>query len=236
MRGYSINEHICNYCRRQKKCKGNGYDLIRGNIIGYKDFWRKDWVGVVLAPPFFTFSATNLLIWEVTKMSCSLRKWFNDLPWMQQGVLMSAFRNVDGVHQDGPHKILTRGIRAACIKSARTKGSFNARRPDSKMLLDAAKDFINFGDELPLHFVTHLMHAAEVIAYSHPDEEVATLWRHIYYSIVESIHFNPESREEFSIRLMDDLMQVQREEAWDDACYKTNKYGDNTGTVNERQR
>ena len=44
-------------------------------------------------------------------MSCSLKRWFNDLPWMQQGVLISCIRNCDGVISEGPYKMLTRGIR-----------------------------------------------------------------------------------------------------------------------------
>ena len=57
-------------------------------------------------------------------MSCSLKKWFCDLPWMQQGVLLGAIRNYDGVKSEGPHKVLVRGIRGTCVKSAKTKMQF----------------------------------------------------------------------------------------------------------------
>jgi len=98
-------------------------------------------------------------------MSSSLRRWFNELPWMQQGVLLGAIRNCDGMPSiDTPHKILIRGIRSACIKSAKVIGSFNARRPDLDCLVTASHDLINdnYIDALPFHFVAHLIFAAEV--------------------------------------------------------------------------
>ena len=74
-------------------------------------------------------------------MSTSLRRWFNDLPWMQQGVLLGAIRNCDRMPSiDTPHKILIRGIRSACIKSAKVVGSFNARRPSLEDLKQASEE------------------------------------------------------------------------------------------------
>ena len=167
-------------------------------------------------------------------MSCSLRKWFNDLPWMMQGVLISSMRNCDGYRSDGPHKTLIRGIRAACIKSAQTTGSFNARRPDPDLLLDVTHQFVDkHFDHMPIHFVTHLMHAAEVIGYMHPDEVISNLWQQIYNTIVAAMHLNPETHGQFTNRLKDNCKQVERENYHDMRCYETNDYGDNVGTVNE---
>lgn len=168
------------------------------------------------------------------RMSCSLRKWFNDLPRMQQGVLLAVLRNCDGCRSDGPHKILVRGIRAACIKSARTSGSFNARRPRQSDLKDCAIQFVDCHfDHMPIHFVTHLMHAAEVIAYKHPDASIQASWSFIYTTIVKAMHLNIETREQFEERLKDDEEQIRRENLHDISCYQTKDYGDNTGTVNE---
>ena len=167
-------------------------------------------------------------------MSCSLKNWFNDLPWMQQGVLMGALRNCDGYRSEGPHKILVRGIRGACIKSAQSKGSFNARRPDLNLLLNASIQFVDkHFDHMPIHFVTHLMHAAEVIGYSHPDNRIADVWFDIYELIVSAMHLNTESLKEFQIRLADDPEQVAREDEHDEECYAAENYGDGTGTFNE---
>lgn len=167
-------------------------------------------------------------------MSSSLKLWFNDLPWMQQGVLISCIRNCDNIVSDGPSKVLVRGIRACCIKSAMTSGSFNARRPDMKKLLKTATIFVNdMFDHCPMHFIAHLMHASEVIGYTHPDGTIANLWRSIYFMIVHELHLRPETRPHFMNRLADDPAQVKRENEYDQRCYDSKNYGDNTGIINE---
>lgn len=167
-------------------------------------------------------------------MSCSLKKWVCDLPWMQQEVLFSAIRNCDSIASEGPHKTLVRGIRATCIKTAKPKGSFNARRSTIDEICIAAYDFVdNYIDHIPIHFVTHVMHAAEVIGYTHPDREIAYGWLKIYLSIVMAAHLNPETKEQFLERLQDDLKQIEREDKYDEECYRTKKYGDGSGTINE---
>jgi len=167
-------------------------------------------------------------------MSSSLRKWFLDLPWMQQGVLLSSFRNCDGYRSEGPHKILIRGLRAACIKSARTNGSYNARRPNRKTLLLCVEQFVECHfDHMPIHFVSHLMHAAEVLAYKHPDLEIRNIWMQIYSRIVEVLHLNLESWEQFEERLKDDPEQIVREDEYDEQCYQFGDYEENTGVLNE---
>lgn len=166
-------------------------------------------------------------------MSSSLRKWFLDLPWMQQGVLLGSFRNCDGIWPEGHHKELIRGVRAACIKAAKTKGSFNARRPDREKITHSVNEFVKYFDHIPIHFVSHLMYAAEVLAYSHPDEYIRDTWIHVYATIVKALHLNMELVEDFRKRLSDDPDQVVREDAHDSMCYETGKYGENVGTRNE---
>ena len=115
-----------------------------------------------------------------------------------------------------------------------TKGSFNARRPNPDKLLKAAADFVNYHiDHMPIHFVAHLMHASEVIGYSHPDSNIAELWETIYKIIVHELHLNVEPKEVFQKRLTDDPEQVARENEYDDKCYQSKNYGDNIGIVNE---
>ena len=153
---------------------------------------------------------------------------------MQQGVLISGIRNCDGVISEGPYKILIRGLRALCIKSAQTKGSFNARRPNLQRLLAAADDFVDKHlDHMPMHFAFHLMHAAEVIGYEHPDHSISAVWLKIYKMIVHSMHLNVEKIDQFKRRLADNPEQVKREEEHDLRCYDSKNYGDGTGTINE---
>lgn len=172
-------------------------------------------------------------------MSCSLKRWFNDLPWMQQGVLLGAIRNCDGMPSiDTPHKILIRGIRSACIKSAKVVGSFNARRPILDDLYKAVNDLVekNYIDALPFHFVAHLIFAAEVLAYKHPDEKFRKAWFYIYKTIVDSMHLNVEEPNQMEVRLQDDLAQTSRENHFDYECYFSGNYGNGACTVNESWR
>lgn len=169
-----------------------------------------------------------------TMINCSLKKWVCNLPWMQQGVLFGAIRNCDGHKSDNtPYKTLIRGIRATCIKSAQCTGSFNARRPSKSDIYTATNDFCNnYIDALPLHFVTHLMQACEVIGYSHPQEKIADVWFDVYKQIVHTIHLNIEYKNDFVCRLSDDLEQVKRENQHDENSYKNNDYNFE-GTINE---
>lgn len=165
----------------------------------------------------------------------SLKLWFLDLSWMCQGVLLSAIRNCDNIYNDNtPQKTLTRGIRATCLKAAVTKGSFNARRPDKNLIETAAEQFTDSCiDHMPLHYTTHLMHAAEVIAYCHPSSVIRQLWFNVYALIVHALHLNIETIVQFNDRLKDDPEQVKRENQHDAEAYRTKEY-DNTGTVNEQ--
>lgn len=147
---------------------------------------------------------------------------------------MSSLRNCDGYSSEGPHKDLVRGIRGACVKSAQTKGSFNARRPGPKTLIRCAHEFVDrYIDQMPVHFVTHLMYGAEVLAYAHPDEKVRAVWEHVYNAIVNHMHLRPETFTTFMVRLSDDPKQVDNEDKLDEVCYFSGEYGDNTGGVNE---
>ncbi len=169
-------------------------------------------------------------------MSSSLRKWAEDLPWMMQGVLFGAVRNCDGhdAKPANPVKVITRGIRCAFIKSAQSSGSFNARRPTLEQIKTATVEFLDSSvNNMPVHFVQHLMMAVQVIAYSHPDSKVREAWLYVYLKIVKHFHLEPESIGKYNHRLGDDLEQVKRENISDALCYASDDYGDNTGTKNE---
>ena len=156
---------------------------------------------------------------------------------MQQGVLLAGVRGCDGIHKEGPFKVLNRGLRATFIKSAKTKGSFNARRPTKEKIWKSVEEFCeSYIDEVPMHFVTHLMHAAEVVAYSHPSGYVGHVWLGVYVEIVRRLHLNLETEQEFQARLKDDEEQVKREDEFDLQCYESGDYGDGTGTVNESDK
>ena len=141
-------------------------------------------------------------------MSSVLRSWVeNECTWMMQAVLLAAFRNCDGASSAGPHKTLVRGIRMLCIKSSfpRAKLSSGFVPPNHAEILVAVDEWVNKDwDRFPVHYVTHVMHAAEVIAYCHPDINVRQVWGRVYVTMVDGFHLNVESKEHFFIRLEGD--------------------------------
>lgn len=56
----------------------------------------------------------------------------------------------------------------------------------------------------PLHWVTHLMHAYEVVGYRHPEPWICHEAASVYFRIVKSLHLKPESMPEMFDRLSED--------------------------------
>lgn len=67
----------------------------------------------------------------------------------------------------------------------------------------AAQLYIETGDEIPLHFHFHLMQAAEILGYKHPEKETRVWWHGFYLRMVAFGHLNPESEEQMDRRLGD---------------------------------
>lgn len=63
--------------------------------------------------------------------------------------------------------------------------------------------YLRYVDEMPHHFQLHLMHAAEIVGYKHPDPAIAKWWLDFYHMIVNDAHLFPESEELMDMRLSD---------------------------------
>lgn len=72
----------------------------------------------------------------------------------------------------------------------------------------AKKAFTKNHDDLPVHFLMHVMHAAEVIGYKHENDAIAKWWLTFYDEIVNSLHLSPETEAQMDYRLGD------KEEQW----------------------
>lgn len=137
-------------------------------------------------------------------MPSSLRKWVEDVPWMQQGVLFSAIRSADlRFGEEDSSKIVIRGYRNVILKPAQNIGSFLGKIPSKDKLEEAMKEFADSHGLYPSHFVTHLMHASEIIGYQHSNENIRKIWGNFYYSICKAMHLNPETKEQMEDRLKD---------------------------------
>jgi hypothetical protein len=136
------------------------------------------------------------------------------LPMQQQSVLLLAARGPDGVGKFHPCKAVVRAYRACVLVAAKYGRSLDyGERADSFMSLDrfAKSDewqhdvsvFFECIDELPFHYVMHLLHGVEILGYKHPRYFVSERWKTFYLHMVRELHLSPESEEEMDRRLSD---------------------------------
>lgn len=133
-----------------------------------------------------------------------LQEWVAGLGLRHQGVLLSAVRGCDTAAKQDPSKLLARCLRAAilrahCGDAARAKTFIEQVGGDELWLRMAA--FLRSADQYPHHYVMHLVHAAEVVGYKHPDEDVAFYWRTFYFAACRGLHVTPETEAELDARL-----------------------------------
>lgn len=80
-------------------------------------------------------------------------------------------------------------------------------------IFDCTRDvYLRHVDELPHHFQLHLMHAAEIVGYYHPNREIAEWWRTFYMMIVNDAHLYPEPPEHLNLRLSDNPDEWRKRE------------------------
>lgn len=154
-------------------------------------------------------------------MPSVLQPWVSDLPFMQQSVLLTAVRGPDSVPKYHASKYIVRWFRRSILISSFAKrailnphegdgGSFYGPSCEApadgnwEALMDVrAADYVRSLDELPHHFQLHLMHAAEIVGYRHPDQRVRAWWERFYVRLAHDMHLWPETREQMDRRLGD---------------------------------
>ena len=148
-------------------------------------------------------------------MGSVLQPWVEELTFMQQSVLITAVRGPDGIKKNHVSKVLCRWLRRCILYCAFEHqiftnpykvggGSFTGPCPDRYENMDGVvDDYLGHVDELPHHFQLHLMHAAEIIGYCHPDYDISQWWQKFYTRLVKDAHLHVETKEEMMKRLGD---------------------------------
>ena len=129
-----------------------------------------------------------------------LKGWLSELPLVMQATILTSVRGSDQIRDDNT-KAVTRWIRRKIINNGRNGGKF--------VRDDQLPDVIEFGQSveyLSLHYVSHLSHALQIIAYKHPEVETRKIAM-IYYRIsCQKMHCQLEPEEQMDKRLSDDLV------------------------------
>jgi hypothetical protein len=129
----------------------------------------------------------------------------------EQGTLLTAVRGCDNEPKQwtergvsySPGRRLTAFIRWCFMVPA------DVREVDSQegafMMSEPPHPFkaSEFG-HLPQHWYSHAMHALEVIAYRHPNTDVADKAYALYKTMVHNMHLNVEQLTSMSLRLSED--------------------------------
>ncbi len=135
-----------------------------------------------------------------------LQDWVMELPLREQGTLLTCVRGCDLTPKppfDSPERQLV-----ACLRNAfmvpcdprevdRRPGSFF----QSRLPVDWKPSA--FG-HYPQHWVSHVMHACEVVGWRHPDVVIGHQFLGVYRRIVYDLHLHPETFEDFEARLSED--------------------------------
>lgn len=135
-----------------------------------------------------------------------LYSWVHELPFQQQALLMTGMRGPDNVQKECTAKVIVRFLRGIVLKPA---GDWNGENNNDFMWGDYSdwkhyvNDFWSDHDHYPHHFLMHLLHCCEVVAYKHPSNYYREWYLQFYLKGCKSFHMTPETHEEMDARLDD---------------------------------
>jgi hypothetical protein len=140
------------------------------------------------------------------KSESVLHDWVHELSFQQQALLLTGIRGADGTSKHNPAKEMTRYLRGVVLKPAGNWSGFNDNDfmwGDYSQFHKSATAFFKDHDTYPHHFILHLIHCAEVIAYKHPDSNVRHFWWTFYFNMTSSMHMGYETEFAMDLRLSD---------------------------------
>lgn len=143
-----------------------------------------------------------------------LQDWVQNIGLRHQGVLVSAIRGCDNEPRNSCTKMLIRCYRETilvCHCGDSAKAATFIEKVNAEELQRRMDEVRRNLDHLPHHFVMHLIHAAQIVGYKHPDMAVALIWRQYYHRLVRCLHLRPETEDELDARLGADEDAFARE-------------------------
>jgi hypothetical protein len=137
-------------------------------------------------------------------MKSVLQDWVMNLGLRHQGTILTAIRGCDTAPKNDPSKMLVRCFRDVVLNpfvGDAAKAATFIERVSHEELLGRMYAYRKNLDHYPHHYVTHLMHAVEIVGYKHPDNATRNSWRSFYRALCHSLHINYETEEQLDARL-----------------------------------
>lgn len=137
-----------------------------------------------------------------------MQPWVTELGLRYQGTLLTAIRGSDAWSKFSPEKPLVREIRGLVLvpydkRELAVLDGFMTDFPNPQASV-AFQQFCQNIDPMPIHYVMHVLHVMEILAYCHPNPQVATTYIHRYYKLAHKFHLNPERPEQLEQRMDED--------------------------------
>lgn len=133
-----------------------------------------------------------------------LQDWVIELPLRAQGTLLTVVRGCDLVSKlplDSTARRLVGAMRHSFmvphdVREVDIKGAF----------FQSVIPFVSWSEfgHYPWHWLSHIVHAIEVLAYNHPVLSVRAEWEWLYRNACKSFHMNPETRDQWIARVNED--------------------------------
>lgn len=149
----------------------------------------------------------NGFLYEMLPKSV-VKDWVKELPLTQQAVLLLALRGPDGMAKQTGIKPMLHYLRGTVLHAAYPDYDETAEgksgdfmRGDYEHFNSNAGLFYADIDAYPMHFLMHLIHAAEIIGYHFPILVVRNYWKDFYYYFCKQLHMTPETKEQLNDRL-----------------------------------
>jgi len=144
------------------------------------------------------------------KRESVVRKWVEEsCNWKQQTVLLASFRGCDGLPKNDLSKEFTKMMRATLLQNADKSSTFfkdnaildiKSKESIDDFFIDCSRGSL---DAYPVHWLMHLLQAAEIVMYKCPLEPYVEYWGYFYKTGVNALHLNPETEEQLDNRLKD---------------------------------
>lgn len=137
-------------------------------------------------------------------MKSVLQDWVMELGLRHQGVLLTAVRGCDTAPKNDPSKLFTRCYREVVLNAHcgdSLKAATFIERVTERELIERFNSYRKNLDHYCHHYVMHLTHAIEIVAYKHPSKFTRELWGSFYRILCKGLYVNPETEEQLDERL-----------------------------------